>query len=106
MLLLPRRILWSVSTLFMYSSLVTLFIHGASQFLRKYSRQGFFGNLLQILILNNFLSNPTARNFELPRTKGPYTFPFGPYISPFLLRLATSIRGKVSSVIFRYVYLC
>src|SRR5690349_15965187 len=105
MLLLPRRILWSVSTLFMYSALVTLLIHGASQFLRKYSRQGLLGNLSQILILNNFLNSPTVRNFELPRTKGPYTFPFGPEISPFLLRLATSSRGYVSSVIFRYEYL-
>jgi hypothetical protein len=53
-------------------------MHGASQFLIKYSKQGFLGNLLQILILNNFLRKPMARNFELPRTKGPYTLPLGP----------------------------
>jgi hypothetical protein len=53
-------------------------MHGASQFLMKNSKHGFLGSLPQILILNSFLKKPMVRNFELPRTKGPYILPFGP----------------------------
>src|SRR5436309_618500 len=106
MVSLPRSIAWSFSTFFTYSLLDTLSIQGASQFFKKYSRHGFLGSLSQILILNSFLKSPTVRYFELPRTKGPYTLPFGPDITPIRFLRATRRRGNFSSVILRYVYLC
>ena len=65
----------------------------------------FFGSVLHMRTLNDFLSIPMVRSFDVPCVNGPYVFPV-PKNFPDLVRLATSSRGYCSSVIRRYVYLC
>ena len=64
----------------------------ASQFPMWYSRHAFFGSVLHMRTLNDFLSIPMVRSFDVPCVNGPYVFPV-PKNFPDLVRLATSSRG-------------
>src|SRR6476661_10351704 len=95
-----------ISIFLLYPCCDILLMQGASQLPIWYSKHSFFGNCLQILILNIFLKRPIVKNLELPFTKGPKISPLGPINSPFLFLLVTNSLGNFSSVIFKYVYLC